>query len=157
MRKKILIAVTLLLVAWTTILYATTYKYLYTTEVTLVETNAYGGAVADLVADEAYDYSADVDLETNGYYGIWLTLEHDSAGTTDSIIISYFASYDDGTNLDDVAFWSVQCDATSGANLQQTWPIFPAPPHGKIGVKTVGTTDTFDYQITYHPVRGNGT
>jgi hypothetical protein len=155
-RKYSFICAILILLVWSVILWATTFKYLYTAEVVLAETNGYGGAVADLAADSAYDYTADIDLETNGYYGVWITLEHNSSGTTDDIVISYFSSYD-GTNFDDVALWSVTCDASSGADLQQTFSFFPAPPHGRIGVKTTGTTDTFDYQITYHPVRGDGT
>jgi len=153
--KKVIILLLILLVP-VGILLATTFKFSYPAETVLAETNGYGGAVPDLAADEAYDYTSDIDLETNGYYGMWLTLEYDSSGTTDNIIISYFASYD-GTNFDDVEFWTVEVDATSGNDEQITFQMWPAPPHGRIGVKTSDTNDTFDYQITYLPTRGDGT
>lgn len=137
------------------IIYATTYKFTYPAEIVAAKTNGYGGAVADLAADEAYDYTSDIDLETNGYYGMWLFLEHDSAGTTDDIIISYFASYD-GTNFDDEELWSVTVDS-DGSDDQISFSMYPAPPHGRIGLKTTGTTDSFDYCITYLPFRGDGT
>lgn len=151
--KRLLIL--LILLAVPIYIYAATLKYSYPAETVLAETNGYGGAVPDLDKDEAYDYTGDIDLETNGYFGMWVTLEHDSSGTTDDIIISYFASYD-GTNFDDVEFWSVTVDS-DGSDDQITFQMFPAPPHGRIGVKTTGTTDTFDYQITYLPARGDST
>lgn len=154
-RKHIGLLVMLVLIIWTGILYATTYKYLYTSEVTYLATDGYSGGQGDLAADEAYDYGADINLETNGYYGIWVFIEHDSAGTTDDIVIGYFGSYD-GTNFDDVALFEMTC-ISDGSDDQQSFGFFPAPPHGRFGVKTNGTTDTFDYKITYHPVRGDGT
>lgn len=152
-KRKGLFILFLLLLIPVAIIYAATIKYSYPAEVVAAETNGYGGAVADLAADEAYDYTSDIDLETNGYFGMWLFLEHDSAGTTDDIIISYFASYD-GTNFDDVELWSVTVDS-DGSDDQISFLLFPAPPHGRVGVKTTGTTDTFDYQITYLPMRGD--
>ena len=156
-RNKVLLLCGLAVVLGVTAaLWATTFKYLYTSEVTYLETNGYGGATADLAADQAWDVGGDIDLETAGYYGLWITIEYDSSGTTDNIILGYFASYD-GTNFDDLPVWQVELDDNGGADTQQTLPFWPAPPHGRIGVKTSGTTDTFDYQITYHPVRGDGT
>jgi hypothetical protein len=152
-RNIITSAIIVLIVAG--IMLATTYKYSYPTETTLAETDGYGGAVADLAADSAYDYTGDIDLETNGYYGMWLFVEHDSSGTTDDIIASYFPSYD-GTNFDDVASWSVTIDS-DGSDDQISFQMVPACPHGRIGLKTTGTTDTFDYQVTYIPMRGDGT
>ena len=155
MKRKILL--TLLLIALVTgVLYATTFKYVYTGETIYLQTNAYGGATADLAADGAYDYGADINLETNGYYGIWIFLEHDSAGTTDDIVIGAFGSFD-GSTYDDVALFEIRCIATSGADLQQSFAVFPAPPHMRLGVKTTGTTDAFDYEINYHLVAGDGT
>ena len=135
------------------VIYAATIKYSYPAETVLAETNGYGGAVPDLAADQAYDYTNNIDLETNGYFVMWLFLEHDSSGTTDDIIISYFASYD-GTNYDDVELWTVTA-TSDGSDDQISFLVFPAPPHGRIGVKTNGTTDTFDYQLTYIPMRGD--
>ena len=96
-KKFIISSIVLLAIVFGGVLYATTFKYLYTSEVEIASTNAYGGATDDLAADGAYDYTSDIDLETNGYYGVWLSLEYDSSGTTDNIILSYFASYDGST------------------------------------------------------------
>jgi hypothetical protein len=145
----------LLVLLMTGIIYAATIKYTYTGETTYLETDGYGGGASDLAADQAYDYGADIDLETNGYFNIWVFLEHDSSGTTDNIIISYFGSYD-GTNFDDTPIWTVEVDASSGADEQISF-FAQACPHGRIGVKTSGTTDTFDYQITYLVIRGDST
>lgn len=157
-RRKILLLVLAILLAWTVVLWATTFKYLYTTETTYLETNGYGGATADLAADTDWDVGADIDLETAGYYGLWITIEYDSSGTTDNIILGYFGSYD-GTNFDDLPIWQIELDDNGGADTQQTMGFWPAPPHGRIGVKNAAgsPTDTYDYRITYHPVRGDGT
>lgn len=117
-------------------------------ETVLAETDGYGGAVSDLAADQAYDYTSDINLETNGYEGAVVTLEYDSAGTTDNIIVSVFGSYDGSSNYDDTPIWSQECDATSGADTQISF-IVSDLSHFRIGVKTSGTTNTFDYQITY--------
>jgi len=144
-----------LLLAFAAGVLAATIKYAYASETTYLATNGYSGGTGDLAADQAYDYGADIDLETNGYYGVWIFLEHDSVGTTDDIIISYFGS-PDGTDFDDTPFWT--CTAESdGSDDQISWLIYPACPHGRLGVKTSGTTDTFDYRIRYLPWNGNST
>jgi len=153
--RRWLAFVVIVVLLWTAWLFAATLKYSYPAETTYLQTDGYGGATADLSNDGFYDYGADIDLETNGYYGVWVFLEHDSSGTTDDIIISYFGSYD-GTNFDDVELWSATAES-DGSSEQLSWLIYPAPPHGRIGVKTNGSTDTFDYQITYLPFRGDGT
>lgn len=117
--------------------------------VTLAATDGYSGAVADLAADEAYDYTDSIDLSADAYERIAITLEFDSSGTTDNIIFSLFGSLD-GTDFDDNPVWSVELDATSGADTQESFS-FPNInyPYIKFGVKTSGTTDTFDYRIKY--------
>ena len=154
--KKLVILLLLILIPLG-VIYATTQKFSYPAETVLAETNAYGGAVADLAADHAYDYTGDIDLETNGYFGMWLTVEYTASGATDDLTISYFASYD-GTNFDDIPFWTMTTDNNGGADTQITLQLWPAPPHGRIGLKgAVSDTDTFDYQITYIPARGDST
>lgn len=152
MKNRLLTLAIVVLVASVTYA-AVTYKYSYPAETVQAETNGYGGAVADLAADQAYDYTSDIDLETNGYYGVWVTVEYDSSGTTDDIVISYFGSYD-GTNFDDIELYSFTADNNGGADTQVTFLLNPCPPHGRIGLKTTGTNDTFDYQITTLPARG---
>jgi len=154
--KKLIVLLLVLLIPAAIIWAATTFSYTYASAVNLAKTNGYGGGTADLAADQAYDYTSDIDLATNGYYGIWIYLQYDGSGGTDSIIISYFGS-PDGTNFDDIELWSVTCSINGGADTQISFLCYPAPPHGRIGVKTSGTTNTFDYQIDYVPFRGSGT
>lgn len=140
------------------VIYATTFKYLYTSsEITLAQTLGYGG-VANTASTTSNVYTGDIDLETNGYYGMWITIAASATGATDDLVISYYASYD-GTNFDSVGneFWSVTTDAQTTPGSQTTFQMFPAPPHGRIGLKSSGANDTFDYQIIYIPAQGDGT
>lgn len=120
--------------------------------VTLAATNLYSGTTDDLAKDEAYDYTGDIDLATDGYKGISLTLDYKPVGTTDNIILSVFGSLD-GTNFDDDELYSIEIDATAGTDRQISLQLSDMPSHSRIGVKTSGTTDTFDYQIKYRAFR----
>jgi hypothetical protein len=120
---------------------------------TAAATNAYSGAVADLANDSAYDYTADIDMETDGYSGLWVWIEHDSSGTTDDLTFGYFSS-PDGTDFDDIELYTMRIDS-DGSDDQIGFYFQSPPPHGRIGLKTTGTTDTFDYRIRYRGVRGN--
>jgi len=155
--KYRLILIVLMVAISVGIVYAATVKYTYTGETVYMGTDGYDDqGQDDLAADEAYDYGANIANEANGYIGIWVFLEYDSSGTTDNIIIGLFGSFD-GSTYDDVALWEVECDATSGADLQQSFSMFPIPPNFRLGVKTNDTNDTFDYQITYFLIRGDVT
>ena len=117
-------------------------------EATLVATNGYGGGTGDLAADQAWDLSADVDLEIDGYEGALIYLEHDSVGTTDNIILGIFPSVD-GTDVADNPIFEIEFDASSGADTQEAPIVVKDLQHFKVGVKTNGTTDTFDYRIRW--------
>ena len=123
-------------------------KKVWKGEDTLLATNGYGGGTADLAADEAWDLSADIDLETDGYEGAIIYLEHDSVGTTDNIILGIFSSVD-GTDFADNPDFEIEYDATGGADTQEPGIIIRDLQHFKVGVKTSGTTDTFDYRIRW--------
>ena len=116
--------------------------------VELAKTNGYSGAVPDLAADEAWDLSSSVDFVTNGYFGAEVTLEHDSSGTTDDIIVGVFPSID-GTDFDDEPEFQMTC-SSDGSDDQKSFFVYDYA-YFKIGVKTSGTTDTFDYRIKYRP------
>ncbi len=133
-----------------------TIKKVWKGEAILAYTNSYGGGVADLAADGAYDYTGDVDLETDGYEAANVTLEFDSSGTTDNIILGLFGSLD-GSDFDDVALWEMEFDATSGNDLQVSIPGIRDLSHFRFGVKTNGTTNTFDYRIKWDAWRWDAT
>jgi hypothetical protein len=139
-------------------LYATTFTFTWPAETKLYETSGFGGS--DTTASTThYTYTGDIDLETNGYYGVYITVQASSTSTTDDLVISYFASFD-GTNFDTPGneFWTVQIDAPPiDAASQTTFQMFPAPPHGRIGLRSSGATSAFESEITYIPMRGDGT
>ena len=121
-------------------------KKVWKGEVDYLATNGYAGGQSDLAADGAYDYGADIDVETDGYEGIKVYLEHDSSGTTDNIILGWFESVD-GSDFPDKPNWEIEYDATGGADTQEPCVKIEDCQHGRLGVKTTGTTDTFDYRI----------
>lgn len=117
------------------------------TAVILAATNEYGGAVADLLNDSAYDYTGNVDLESLGSKGLAVTLEYDCVGITNDLIFSVFGSLD-GVVYDDIELYSITCGVNGGVDTQISL-IFPScSPHLRFGVKS-GATDTYDYRITY--------
>ena len=154
-REKWILAL-ILAIVFSGVLYATTFKYLYTSEIEIYSTDGYGGGDADVTDTE--QFTGNIDLETNGYYGGWFSVEYDTiqGSVTDNLVVSYYASYN-GTTYDDTPLWSQEITPASVADLQITMGFFPAPPHGRIGLVSTGATDDFDAQVTYHPVRGDGT
>ncbi|MDY6893885.1 MAG: hypothetical protein SVO01_00480 [Thermotogota bacterium] len=123
-------------------------KKVWKGEATIKSTDGYGGGDADLAADEAWDFSGDIDLETNGYEGALIYLEHDSSGTTDNIILGIFPSVD-GTDRATNPLRQIEYDATGGVDTQEPPVKVFDLQHFEIGVKTSGTTDTFDYRIRW--------
>jgi hypothetical protein len=113
-------------------------------EVTLVDD-------AEIAIDEAYDYSTDVDLETDGWDGAWIYILANSQGTDDNIIVSIFASHDGGTTYDTVELSSVELDLTSGADVRASMKVEDLA-HFRVGARNVGGTalNLIDHTIIYH-------
>ncbi|MHC4526254.1 MAG: hypothetical protein ACYS29_00140 [Planctomycetota bacterium] len=136
----------------------------WTAAVELAVTNAFGGAVSDLAADQAYDYTSDVDLETNGYLGAQVFVETKlnfgtsrTLGATavpGSIIIDVFASLD-GTTYDTTPYKSftvkggVRSLTNPDGDFRRFSFLIKDLAHFRIGLRTNSTTDTYDYRITY--------
>lgn len=123
-------------------------KKVWKGEATIKATDAYGGGDADLAADEAWDFSGNIDLETDGYEGALVYLEHNSIGTTDNIIVGVFPSIDGADRVDDPCT-QIEYDASSGADIQESPIVVLHLQHFEIGVKTSGTNDSFDYRIRW--------
>jgi len=136
----------------------------WTAAVELAVTNAFGGVVADLAADQAYDYTDDVDLETNGYQGAQVLVELKLNFGTDrglgapaevgGVIVDVFASLD-GSRYDTIPYKSfkVKGNVVTKANPEGDFQVFSFRiedlAHFRIGLRTDGTEDTWDYRITY--------
>lgn len=150
-RRTRILAIAITLAVLVPVALAATLTYSYQATQTAAATNGYSGATADLAADQAYDYTADIDMETNGYSALWVWIEQDSSGTTDDLTFGYFSS-PDGTDFDDVPLYTMVID--SDGSDDQIGFYFPSPPpHGRFGLKTTGKNDTFDYRIRYRGVR----
>ncbi|MCJ7497037.1 MAG: hypothetical protein MUO78_02730 [candidate division Zixibacteria bacterium] len=125
--------------------------------VELAVTDFFGGAVADLAADQAYDYTGDVDLETHGNQGGQVLVETmlnygdrsqgDPVAPND-LIVDVFASLD-GTVYDNVPYMHFVLSQERKNPAKQFSFIVMDLAHFRIGLKTTGTEDTFDYRITH--------
>ena len=129
----------------------------WTAAVELAVTNAFGGSVADLAADQAYDYTDDVDLETNGYEGAQVLVEirltygdraRKDPQTPDDVLVDVFASLD-GSLYDTIPYKSEIVKSRRDTRTQRFTMVIEDLTHFRIGLKTNGTNDTFDYRITY--------
>ena len=132
--------------------------------VELAATNAFGGAVADVAADQAYDYTGDVDLETSGHIGAQVLVETKlnfstsrSAGapaTAGGLYVDVFASLD-GSLYDTIPYksflvkGSVKTKSNPDGDYQRFSFLVENLAHFRIGLRTTGTEDTFDYRITH--------
>jgi hypothetical protein len=120
--------------------------------------SAFGGTDAVLAADREYDYTADVDLETSGHRGAQVLLEaklnfgaNRGLGATavpNDLVLDVFASLD-GTTYDTVPLQSLTLKSRADQDAQTVSLVVKDVAHFRIGVKTTGTEDTFDYRLTH--------
>lgn len=123
----------------------------WTAAAELLKTDAYGGSDDDLAADQQYDYTGDVNLETNGYQGVQVQIQYrgnnaDTKKKPDKLIVDVFASLD-GANYDSepVASYILGND---NSHKQMSFLVLDLA-HFRLGLKTSDTNTTFDFLITY--------
>ncbi len=88
------------------------------------------------------EYSADVDMETNGYEGAHVIVEINYDATpTDEVKIKLYGSLD-GTNYDDTPIWEMQGDKS--VDPQQLSFIIKDLAHFRLGFQQTGSTDSHD-------------
>lgn len=88
------------------------------------------------------EYSADVDLETNGCEGAHVIVEINyDASPTDEVKIKLYGSLD-GTNYDDTPIWEIQGDKS--VDPQQLSFIIKDLAHFRLGFQQTGSTDSHD-------------
>ena len=88
------------------------------------------------------EYSADVDLETNGYEGAHVIVEINYDATPmDEVKIKLYGSHD-GTNYDDTPIWEIQGDKS--VDPQQLSFIIKDLAHFRLGFQQIGSTDSHD-------------
>ena len=125
----------------------------WATAVVLHSTPAYGGTGAVLAADQQYDLTADVDLETAGQNGAQVLVEAKRTFTpsiggqpANGLIVDVFASLD-GSVYDTRPFASHRIEMRD--DIEQASFTVANLAHFRLGVKTTGTSGTFDYRITH--------
>jgi hypothetical protein len=95
------------------------------------------------------EYSADVDLETNGYEGAHVTVEIDYDATpADEVKIKLYGSLD-GSNYDDTPIWEMQAD--KGVDPQQLSFIIKDLAHFRLGFQQTGSTDSHNVRAYVQP------
>lgn len=116
---------------------------------TIYQTNAFGGVDPDINGTQRY--TTDIDLETNGYEGIHLTIDADfPVSPTDDLNWYLYGSLD-GTNYDDTAITSGQIDKDTDPN--QISLVIKDVAHCRIGMVRSGATDSIDVEVKYQAWR----
>lgn len=125
--------------------------------VELHETPGFGGSDAVLAADQAYEYTDDVDLETGGHIGAQVLVElmlnyadrtREDPQSPDDVIVDVFGSLD-GTLFDTIPYKSVTVKSKRKTRTQRFTMLIENLAHFRLGLRTTGTNDTFDYRITH--------
>jgi hypothetical protein len=126
--------------------------------VELTSTPAFGGSGSVLAADQQYDYTSDIDLETSGHRGAHVLVEAKlnfgtsrslgAPATPGSLQVDVFASLD-GSVYDSIPLQSLTIAGRADGDFRTVSFLVKDVAHFRIGVKTIGTEDTFDYRITH--------
>lgn len=95
------------------------------------------------------EYSADVDMETDGYEGAHVTVEIDYDATpTDEVKIKLYGSLD-GSNYDDTPIWEMQGDKS--VDPQQLSFIIKDLAHFRLGFQQTGSTNSHNVRAYVQP------
>ena len=122
-----------------------TISKVWASPVTPYQTDAFGGAAADVGGTETT--LGDIDLETDGYEGVQVRIKVNSSGTTDNFVVNVYASLDN-TNFDTIAVTSFTMTATSGNDVVATILLKDFASVRVRGVRS-GSTDTFDVEVIH--------
>lgn len=111
-----------------------------------------GGAAAwTTLSGTTEEYSASIDLSTNGYEGFHLIFEADyDASPTDEVKVKCYGSLN-GTNWDDTPVWEIQGDHDT--DPQQLSFIVKDLIYVRFGFQQTGSTDSHDVRAAYIPWR----
>lgn len=107
-------------------------------------TNAYGGSDPDVGTTERF--TADIDLTQKLFAVCHLTF--DASGATDDLKLRLFRSLDGSWDGDELEILSTTIDSDGSEDLW-SFTIGPdfGPGHYHLGLKSSGSTDTFDIDL----------
>jgi len=118
----------------------------WATSVSLALTAAYGGSVAVVAADQEYDYTGDVDLETAGQEGVQLQIAYRGSDRKDDLIVDVFGSLDASVyDTNPIAHLVLKNDGTPRAVSLVVKDL----AHFRLGLKSSDTNTTFEYGIKH--------
>lgn len=114
--------------------------------VELVKTAAYGGSDAVVAADQDYDYTSNIDLETAGQEGVQITIAYRGSNAKDDLVVAVFPSLD-GTAFDTEPR-ETHILKNDGTPRQSSF-IVKDFANFRLGLKSSNTNTTFEYYITH--------
>lgn len=120
----------------------------WTGEAALLQTAIFGGSTAVIAADQKYDYTANVKLETNGEFGSVVSVSYKGNNVTDDLIVDVFASQDGTTANFDTEPFIHKIFKNNGTIRRQTFVIAGLSNY-RIGLKSSGTDTTFEYEVIH--------
>lgn len=120
---------------------------IWASPVTLFSTDFYGGSDPDIANDGEWDFTNNIDFETDGYEGGTISIEYDASGTTDDFEVGVFPSLD-GTNFDDLPKTIYHFSNNGGVDTQVAIKVLDWP-NLRLGMRTAGTTNSFDARIIH--------
>lgn len=116
----------------------------------IYRTNAYSGSDADV--DSTLRFTADIDL-TQKVFAV-CELKLDASGTTDDLKLSLYRSLDNAWDGDELEILSITIDSDGSEDLwsMTLGPDF-GPGHYRFGLKSSGSTDTFEIDFNIRLAR----
>lgn len=120
-------------------------SYLYDgTDTELYKTDGYGGSDADV--DNTERFTNDIDGTVNAGSGI--DLKFDGSGATDNLILSLYKRRDGDWDGGEIAVWSDTIESDGGEHIYHfTIDGSYGAGHFRFGMKSSGSTDTFEMDV----------
>jgi len=116
----------------------------------IYRTNAYSGTDADV--DSTVRFTADIDL-TQKVFAV-CELKFDASGATDDLKLSLYRSLDNAWDGDELEILSITIDSDGSEDFwsMTLGPDF-GPGHYRFGLKSSGSTDTFEIDFNIRLAR----
>ena len=114
------------------------------TDTELYRTDGYGGNDTDL--DDTERYTADVDLTVK--IGAAIDFKFSGSGSTDDLVLSLYKRRDEDWDGSEIALWSANITNNGSENIYHfTIDHSYGAGHFRFGMKSSGSTDTFEVDV----------